>query len=87
MFGFEMPDLLAIFLSLSVLNLIFGSHPYKFLFVWIPPVVLAIALRLGKRGKPENFLVHWLRYQFLPGVYSAFPESSEVEPLPNLKAV
>lgn len=87
MFGFEMPDLLAIFLSLSTLNLLFGSHPYKFLFVWIPPAILAVVLRIGKRGKPENFLIHWLRFQISPGVYSAFLKSTEAQSLPKVKRV
>lgn len=85
MFGFEMPDLLAIFLSLSILNLIFGSHPYKLFFVWIPPLALAVTLRVSKRGKPDNFLIHWLRFQMSPGVYSAFKESSEAQSLPKAK--
>lgn len=86
MFGFEMPDLLAIFLLLSILNLVFGGHPYKMFFVWVPPLVLATALRIGKRNKPDNFLVHWLRFQMSPGVYSAFNTPSQVSSLPKRKS-
>ena len=83
MFGFEVLDLLAVFLLLSVLNLVFGQMP-KWLFVWAPTVSLACILRWGKRGKPEKYLVHWIRFQIKPGVYSAFPESLHPEPVPRL---
>lgn len=74
--GFEIPDLLAIFLSLSVLNFLFGGTDLKIPLVWVPAVSLAIVLRFVKRGKPENYLIHWLRYQLKPGVISAFPDPS-----------
>lgn len=74
--GFEIPDLLAIFLTLSVLNFLFGSTDLKIPLVWVPALSLAVLLRFVKRGKPENYLVHWLRYQIQPGVISAFPDPS-----------
>jgi len=73
LFGFEALDALLIFMVLSVLNLLFGKTGLKIPLVWIPTAALALVLRLGKRGKPERFLVHWLRFQFKPGIYSAFP--------------
>lgn len=83
MFGFEIPDLLATFILLSTLNLVFGNHPYKMFFVWIPPLILAITLRVSKRGKPENYLIHWLRFQLKPGNFSAFyaPKESALFPV------
>jgi hypothetical protein len=77
LFGFEVPDVLAIFLTLSVLNFIFGQMPLKIVFVWCPTAALALALRLGKKGKPDNYLVHWLRYQTKPGTYHAFPDATQ----------
>lgn len=73
LFGFEALDALLIFMVLSVLNLLFGKTGLKIPLVWLPTATLALILRLGKRGKPERFLVHWLRFQFKPGIYSAFP--------------
>ena len=70
--GFEVPDLLAIFLTLSVLNFVFGQTNLKIFLVWLPTIVLAAVLRFAKRGKPEGFFVHWVRYQIRPGVLSAF---------------
>ena len=81
-FGFEVPDLLAIFLLLSVLNFVFGQSSLKLLLVWSPTLILAALLRFGKRDKPENYLVHILRYQIRPGVWSAFADGSSWAPLP-----
>lgn len=83
--GFEIPDLLAIFLTLSILNFSFGGTSLKIFFVWLPSIALAITLRLTKRGKPDNFLVHWLRFQIKPGVLSAFPPSTRWKRPPNIK--
>ena len=74
LFGFEVPDLLAIFLVLSILNFMFGGTDLKIFLVWIPSLALAGLLRFSKRGKPENYLIHWARYQIRPGIISAFNE-------------
>jgi hypothetical protein len=86
LFGFEVYDLLAIFLTLSVLNLLFGqmSTGMKLLFVWLPTVIIALVLHYGKKGKPEMYLVHWVRYQIKPGTLSAFHEPSMVAPPPRV---
>lgn len=84
-FGYEVPDLLMIFLMLSILNFLFGMTSMKLFLVWLPTIALALTLRLGKRGKPENYLVHWLRFQISPGHLSAFKEPSEWNPPPRLK--
>jgi hypothetical protein len=72
--GFELADVLTIFLLLALLNLAFGRTDYKLLLVWLPTVALAVALRLAKRGKPDHFLVHWVRFQLRPRVLFAFYE-------------
>lgn len=75
LFGFEVPDVLAIFLTLSVLNFVFGQTPLKFVFVWLPTLMLTLVLKYGKKGKPDNYLMHWLKFQMKPGIYRAFPEA------------
>lgn len=75
--GFEVFDLLTIFMTISILNFLFGQMPYSFFLIWLPTIILALTLYYGKRGKPDNYLVHWLRYQFSPSKYSAFQEPSE----------
>lgn len=81
-FGFEVLDLIGIFIALSVLNLLFGQSSLRWLLVWLPTAALAALLRLGKRGKPEKFLTHWVRFQVRPGAYSAFTESRRPDSLP-----
>ncbi len=84
--GFEIPDLLIIFLSMSILNFLFGSTSLKWLFVWLPSLSLALTIRLTKRGKPENYLIHWLRFQIKPGVLSAFVDPKNDIPSPHLNS-
>lgn len=83
--GFEIPDLLFIFLSMSILNFLFGTTSLKLLFVWIPSLALALTIRLTKRGKPDNYLIHWLRFQIKPGRLLAFPDPSKDMAPPKLK--
>jgi len=71
-FGFEILDLFLVFVLLSLLNVLFKEVPYKFLFTWGPSLLLGLTLRLSKRGKPENYLLHLARFQLQPKVFSAF---------------
>ncbi len=83
--GFEIPDLLIIFLTISILNFLFGTTNLKLLLVWFPSASLALTIRLTKRGKPENYLIHWLRFQMKPGILKAFPEPTINAPPPTLR--
>ncbi len=74
--GYEVPDVLAIFLLLSILNFLFGQTNYKLFLVWLPTILIAIILRLGKRGKPENYLVHLFKFHTKSKYFSAFQEPS-----------
>ena len=71
--GFEILDLLAIFLFLAALNFLCRDLPYKFFLTWVPAFVLALFLKFGKAGKPENYLLHLARFYFTPLVFSSFP--------------
>jgi len=71
-FGFEVFDLFVVFAALGILNMIFGSMPYKFLWTWVPTLALAAVLKVSKAGKPDNYLLHLVRYQFSAGTLSAF---------------
>lgn len=44
--GFEVPDLLFIFLTMSVLNFLFGTTNLKLLFVWLPSAAIALTIIL-----------------------------------------
>ncbi len=71
--GFEIVDMFLVFSCLALLNLLLGGLPYKFYWTWGPSLALGLFLRLGKAGKPENYLTHLMRFHFSPGVWSAFP--------------
>ena len=71
LFGFELGDLLLIFLYLALSNLIFGTTGLKFPVVWLGTVGLALALYFFKRGKPDHYLQHYGEYLRAPAVYSA----------------
>ena len=72
-FGFEIVDLFLVFACLSILSLVLSGVPNKFLWTWGPSLALGLFLKIGKAGKPDNYLVHVLRFQFSPGVLGAFP--------------
>lgn len=84
MLGFEVPDLLAIFLLLTVLNFAFGESSAKPFLVWLPTIAAAVTLRLGKRGKPENYLLHLGNFYFSPKHLEAFPCDEAPSP-PRIK--
>ena len=71
LFGFELGDLLLIFLYLALSNLIFGTTKLKFPVVWLGTVGLALGLYFFKKGKPDHYLQHSGEYLRAPGVYSA----------------
>jgi hypothetical protein len=69
--GFEIMDLLAIMMFAAVNNLLLGRFKIAPIFVIIIPAILAAVLYVVKRDKPENYLLHLIRYKFSPGFYSA----------------
>jgi len=58
LFGFELPDLLFIFMNLAVTNLVFGTTRFRYPLVWGTTLGLALFLFLAKRGRPDNYLQH-----------------------------
>ena len=85
--GYEIPDLLVIFTLLSVLNFVFGRTHLKLALVWLPTILLAAVIRLGKRGKPDNYLLHFTKFRLNPRYLHAFPEPTVLEPPPRLKRI
>ncbi len=83
--GFEVIDLFAIFLTISVLNFIFGNTEFKLILVWTPSIVLAATLFYSKRGKADNYLSHWIRYQFSPARFEAFQNPKNWKSPPKSK--
>ena len=81
LFGFELGDLLVVFLYLALSNLIFGSTPLKGPLVWGGTLVLASALYFLKRGKPDQYLQHYGEFARGPGIYSAAQPDTQYRPL------
>ena len=71
-FGFEVPDLLMICTLLTMLPLFFSALGNQFILVWLPSLLFTGVLWFGKRGKPENFIIHWTQFHLKPGTLSAF---------------
>ena len=75
--GFEVPEMLLIFLVLSVLQLLFSDANADLLYIWMPTALLSGVIRLSKRGKPEKHLIHWIRFHTKPGTLSAFADPAK----------
>lgn len=65
--GVEAADLLAVLLSGAVMNLIFGRMSIGPIFIFGVPLLLFCALYFGKRGKPEGYLMHALKFYISSG--------------------
>ena len=73
----ETHDLIFILLFASAMNFIFGGTKLAFYLVFLLPSLIVFVLWIGKRGKPDGFLVHWLRYYFQAGHFAAGGESKD----------
>ena len=80
LFGFELGDLLLIFLYLALSNLIFGSTRLKAPLVWGGTAILAGGLYFMKRGKPDQYLQHLGEYFRAPGIYTSGAPDTEYRP-------
>ncbi|MBP9709082.1 MAG: hypothetical protein KBD78_15710 [Oligoflexales bacterium] len=77
LFGYELAEILCIFILLAAMNLLVGQT--SVLLTWIPPLALAIFFRIGRKHRPENYLLHLLRFKFSPGVFTAFLDPTNDE--------
>lgn len=69
--GMDLFDLLFVLLFSAVMNLIFGSSAIGIFMVFVVPAIFAMALFLTKRNRPEQYLLHLLRFHLMPGYFSA----------------
>lgn len=67
----EITDIFALVTFCSLLNLCFGGAA-KIYFVYLPTLILGITLILTKRGKPDGYLVHFLKFHLSPKYLSCF---------------
>jgi hypothetical protein len=80
LFGFELGDLLIIFLYLALSNLVFGGTRLKFPVVWLGTLAIAGVLFFVKRNKPDHYLEHWGEFRRTPGILSAGATDAEYQP-------
>lgn len=78
--GFELSDLLLIFVYLALSNLAFGPTRMKLPMVWVGTPIIAGVLFFSKRNKPENHLQHLGEFYRVPGTLSAGSPDLEYEP-------
>ena len=73
----EIADIFVLVTMCSLLNLAFGTTAMKVYLVYLPTIITAITLILGKRGKPDRFLLHLLKYHIQPKHLSCFSSGQE----------
>lgn len=69
--GLDAHDLLFVLLFASIMNIFFGQTIFSALMVFIVPILMAVILYFTKRNKPENFLLHYLKFFLLPKYLSS----------------
>jgi len=79
-FGFELGDLLLIFLYLATSNLVFGTTKLKPIIVWGGTLAIAGIIYFVKRGKPDGYLQHYGEFLTGPSVYSSSQPDVEYRP-------
>lgn len=69
--GVEATDLLVVLILAAVMNLFFGRMAIGPLFIFGVPAIVFCALYFGKRGKPDGYLLHALKFYSSPGAIHA----------------
>ncbi|MBF0300534.1 MAG: hypothetical protein HQK51_17595 [Oligoflexia bacterium] len=69
--GIELADILLVLFLSSVMNLIFGRTSISWIMVFIFPMIVGVLLHFGKKNKPENFIIHFIKYHLIPGQFAA----------------
>lgn len=71
-------DLLIALICGAVMNLFFGGTALEIPLVIGVPLLIVATFYFGKRGKPEKYLPHFLRYHLEPAFFSAGKEPTKV---------
>ena len=80
--GFELGDVLLVFLYLTLSNLAFGRTELKLPIVWGGTLLVAGLLHLFKKGKPDRHLEHFGQYLRTPDILAADTPDTELTPYP-----
>ena len=71
LFGFELPDLLFIFMNLAITTLVFGATRFRYPLVWGTTLGIALFLFFVKRGRPDAYLQHFGEFVAQPAYRAA----------------
>lgn len=80
--GFELSDVLILLLNLSIQNLVFGGTSAKIPMVFGTSLALGAILFFFKRGKPDNYIQHYMEHLLSPVVRSANAPDLNYRPMP-----
>jgi hypothetical protein len=80
-FGFELGDVLMLFLNLSIQNLIFGATSFKYLMVYGSTTLFGFVLFFVKRGKPDSYLQHLSQFIISPTVFFSGATDHKFKPV------
>ena len=81
--GLEAPDLLFVMIFAAVMDLFFGRTQLALPLVIVLPSIMLLVLYVGKRDKPDGFLIHLARFYLTPGFLSAGAESKFEDQMRN----
>lgn len=65
--GVDATDLLSVLGCAAVMNLLFGQFSFGPIFIFGIPGILFFVLYFGKKGKPEGYLLHAIKFYLSPG--------------------
>ena len=74
----EALDLLIALIFAAIMNLFFGGTALEIPLVLGCPALILAAFYFGKKGKPEKFMVHLIRFYLEPGFFSAGEEPMKI---------
>ena len=65
--GIEAADLFGVLILAAVMNLFLGRVPFGAVFIFGIPAALFVGLYFGKRGKPDGYLPHAIKFYLSSG--------------------
>jgi hypothetical protein len=76
--GLEALDLVLALIFGAVMNLFFAGTALEIPLVIGGPILIMTVFYFGKKGKPENFMAHFIRFYLEPGFFSAAQEPTKI---------
>lgn len=77
--GLEALDLIAALLFGAIMNLFFSGTPIGMVLVVVGPLLISGFLYFSKKGKPDNYLAHFIKFYLEPGALLAAKSPKTLE--------